>query len=178
MGDAAGNDEGVRTRVVYTLQAAPPAPGAPPAWRLATLELLRERRADAPGTAAAAVDGFARGASASAAATAAAAEALPAGYWEANSGATLNILPGTPPKVVPVPWWGLDPKPQWAVAPRAAALPADAAQLLHLPERVWAYVEQAAPQMLIVETGQCVLLFVCGAGRALGTPLAACTRQL
>jgi hypothetical protein len=156
-GDAAFGDASTRTRIVYSLLGSPPPagapPGAPPSWRLTALELFRERRADAPESVPA-IEGFARGASAAPAATSAAAAALTDGYWEASSGATLSLMAGPPPKVIPVPWWGLDPKPQWAVAPRAAAVGPEASQLVHLPEGLWAYVEQATPDMLVIETGQ------------------------
>ena len=146
------SDAETRIRLVYSLQGALPATPGPCVWRLSEVEMFHERRLDVAGRNSSPAtdtrtDGFALTDRTPPA-------ALTSGYWEASSGATLSLFPGPPPTVVPVPWWGLEPKPQWATAPRCSALPAGTATLLHLPLGVWAYVEQARSDMLIVESGQ------------------------
>jgi hypothetical protein len=151
-------------RLVFTLRSSPPPPppagrappNAPLAWRLTQLEMFCERRParpDDPGcqidslTASDSepLDGWSR-------TSPLAADAQTGGYWEAVDGATLNILPGRPARLLPVPFWALSPRPQWSVASRhRAGLPCS---LLRLPLGCWAYVEQATPRMLIVEAGR------------------------
>jgi hypothetical protein len=154
-GDEEGGDAGTRTRVVFFLTGdAPAAPEAPALWRLAGLEVFRERRADAAeGTML--VDGFATPGATLSPVYAPVAAALAQGLWEADNGATIDRTIGTPPKMILAPYWGISPRPQWALAPRAGLLQPGQAQLVSLPEGLWAYVEQATDELLVVELGQC-----------------------
>ena len=90
--------------------------------------------------------------------------ALEGGVWEACGGATLQLVAAAPGvggagggqsrRVVPAPWWSMDPKPQWSIASRCASLAPGAGTLVLLPLNCWLYVEQAAAHMLVVESGQ------------------------
>ena len=84
-------------------------------------------------------------------------KSLEGGVWEACDGASLQLVGGsggTARRVVPAPWWSMDPKPQWSIASRYASLAPGAGTLVLLPLNCWLYVEQAAAHMLVVESGQ------------------------
>jgi hypothetical protein len=139
---------GTRIRLVYSLFRDTLDTEA---WVLSTVELFHERHATRSTAGDDTTDGFATQARL-------APEALRDGFWEASGGATLQVVGGNaagePRRVVPAPWWSIDPKPQWSIAPRGAGLPPGSARLLLLPLNCWAYVEQAAVHMLVVESGQ------------------------
>ena len=101
------------------------------------------------------VDGFATPGASISDVYAPVAAALAQGLWEADNGATIDRTIGTPPKMILAPYWGISPRPQWALAPRAGLLQPGQATLVNLPEGVWAYVEQATDEMLVIELGQC-----------------------
>ena len=151
-----------RIRLVAQLTGGPevwdrggPTAGQPVLrWRLAAAEVFLEQRRDAEGV----VEGWTTRPRLPA-------EALqppPEGeglFWESWSGALLALLPppaGQPPaegggrQVTVSPWWSLDPRPQWALASRAQST---GGLLLLLPAGLWLFVEQASPDMLIVESG-------------------------
>lgn len=128
-------------------------------WRLTQLELFHERRLGgaAGAEAEAALDGFGTEARLGE-------DDFVAGMWEACAGAALQLLPSTAPagsgagagarraaRVLPIPFWGMDPKPMWSCAARAPLVPC---QLLRLPLGCWAYVEQSNPGLLVVESGR------------------------
>ena len=159
--DAAGG--ATRLRLVYSIigEAGESATaGSAPTWRLLSLEVFNERRPAAqPGSdpaeaTAAGVEGWAVGPRPRP-------KALFGGFWEASAGAALNILPSDtsggvdpppPSRILPVPCWAMEPRPQWSVGPRSSSgLPGC---FLVLPLGMWAYVEQATPEMLIVESGR------------------------
>ena len=154
-GDEEGGDAGTRTRVVFFLTGdAPAAPDAPAYWSVAGLEVFRERRVGAPEETMR-VDGFATPGAAISPVYAPVAAALAQGVWEADNGATIDRTIGDPPKMILAPYWGISPRPQWALAPRAALLQPEQRSLVTLPEGLWAYVEQATREMLVIELGQC-----------------------
>ena len=154
-GDEEGGDAGTRTRVVFFLTGdAPAAPDEPAYWSVAGLEVFRERRVGAPEETMH-VDGFATPGAAISPVYAPVAVALAQGVWEADNGATIDRTIGDPPKMILAPYWGISPKPQWALAPRASLLQPEQSSLVTLPEGLWAYVEQATSELLVIELGQC-----------------------
>ncbi len=158
-GDGESGDEGTRTRVVFFLTGAAPAkPDAPSYWSIAGLEVFRERRAGAPEDTMR-VDGFATPGATLSPVYAPVATALAQGLWEADNGATIDRTIGTPPVMILAPYWGISPRPQWALAPRVGLLQPEQAKLVNLPEGLWAYVEQATDDMLVIELGQCAPAF-------------------
>jgi hypothetical protein len=155
-GNEEGGDLGTRTRVVYFLNGdAPAAPDAPAFWHLSGLEVFRERRCDAPETTLR-VDGFASPGASIAEGYGTLEAALTQGLWEADNGATIDRTIGSPPKMILAPFWGISPRPQWALAPRAGMLQAGQCELVPLPEGLWAYVEQVTDDLFVIELGQCV----------------------
>ena len=154
-GDEEGGDAGTRTRVVFFLTGEAPAAADEPAyWSVAGLEVFCERRAGAPEETMR-VDGFATPGASISPVYAPVAAALAQGVWEADNGATIDRTIGDPPKMILAPYWGISPRPQWALAPRAALLQPEQRSLVTLPEGLWAYVEQATSELLVIELGQC-----------------------
>jgi hypothetical protein len=118
------------------------------AWVLGKLEVFNERHVTRSGEDA--TDGWVAGQRLDV-------TALEGGVWEACEGASLQLVGGsggTARRVVPAPWWSMDPKPQWSIASRCTSLAPGAGTLVLLPLNCWLYVEQAAGHMLVVESGQ------------------------
>jgi len=178
-GSSAARPDATRLRLVYSLvgeRTGLRASGAAAkafanarnelAWRLSTVEMFHERRLSGPphtdvaAATAARLDGFSAGERASE-------PDFTTGYWEASAGAALNLLPAErragksaddvrraarPSRVLPVPFWAMEPKPQWSVAARAGL--GQPCTLLLLPLGCWAFVEQPNPGLLVVESGR------------------------